>query len=79
MAAEIKNILSDFLELLITANKSQYKKKILYEADVKLAHLKFEIRASKDLAFIKNKQYEILTVKLSEIGKLLGGWIKASK
>ena len=65
--------------LFITANKLQYKKKTLYEADVKLEIIRFQLRAAKDLQFLKLKQYEILAAQLSEVGKMLGGWIKVAK
>lgn len=65
--------------LFVTAQKMQYKKKTLYDADIKLEILRFQIRAAKDLQFLKLKQYEILAAQLSEVGKLLGGWIKVAK
>jgi hypothetical protein len=67
------------MTLFITANKLQYKKKTLYEADVKLEIIRFQLRAAKDLQFLKLKQYEILAAQLSEVGKMLGGWIKVAK
>lgn len=79
LAADIKNTFFELLTLFITANKMQYKKKTLYEADVKLDILRFQLRAAKDLQFLKLKQYEILAANLSEIGKMLGGWIKVAK
>lgn len=79
LAADIKNTFFEMLSLFITANKLQYKKKILYEADVKLELLRFKIRIAKEMEYLKLKQYEILSKQLIEIGKLLGGWIKASK
>ncbi len=66
------------LSLFLTANKSQYKKKILYEADVQLDLLRFKLRVANELQYLKMKQYEILSGMLSEIGKMLGGWIKSS-
>lgn len=60
LAADIKNSFFEMLALFITANKLQYKKKTLYEADVKLEIIRFQLRAAKDLQFLKLKQYEIL-------------------
>ena len=79
LAADIKNTFFEILGLFITANKSQYKKDALKEADVKLDVLRFQLRAAKDLQFLKLKQYEILAAQLSEIGKMLGGWMKVAK
>jgi len=67
------------LSLFLVANKQQYKKKTLHEADVKLDLLRFKIRTAKEMQFLKLKQYEILSKYLTEVGKLLGGWIKVSK
>jgi hypothetical protein len=79
LAADIKNTFFDMLMLFITANKLQDRRKILIEADVKLDILRFQLRVAKDLQFLKLKQYEILAANLSEIGKMLGGWIKSTK
>ncbi len=79
LSADIKLAFFEMLKLLLTANKSAYKKKLLYEADVQLDLLRFRIRIAHDLRYIPTKQYGILSEKLSEIGKLLGGWIKSAK
>lgn len=78
LSADIKNTFFEMLSLFLTANKSQYKKKILYEADVQLDLLRFKLRVANELQYLKMKQYEILSGMLSEIGKMLGGWIKSS-
>ncbi len=79
LSNDIKKTFFEMLAIFLTANKSQYKKKFLYDADVQLEILRFRIRAAKDLQYLKLKQYEILSGQLNEIGKLLGGWIKSSK
>lgn len=79
LSADIKNTFFEMLKLFLIANKSRYKKKILYEADVQLDILRFRIRAAHNLQFLKTKQYEIVSIQLNEIGKLLGGWIKVSQ
>jgi hypothetical protein len=78
LAADIKNVMNEFLQILITANKSQNKIKFIHEADVKLDMLRIHVRLGKELQFLKIKQYEILSNQLSEIGRLLGGWLKSS-
>jgi hypothetical protein len=79
LAADIKNTFFEMLKLFLIANKSQYKKKLLYDADLQLEILRFQLRIAKDLQILKLKQYEILAGHLSEIGKMLGGWIKSVK
>lgn len=78
LAADIKNIMNEFLQLLIVANKSWNKTKFINDADVKLDMIRIHIRLAKELQFLKMKQYEILSTQLSEIGRLLGGWLKSS-
>ena len=79
LSADIRTTFFEMLSLFLTANKSQYKKKILLEADVKLDLLRFKLRVAHELKHLKTKQYEILSGQLSEIGKMLGGWIKSAK
>ena len=79
LAADIRNTFFEMLSLFLTANKSQYKKKILLDADVKLDLLRFKLRIAKDLQLLKLKQYEILSRQVTEIGKMLGGWIKSAR
>lgn len=79
LAADIKHTFFEMLKLFLTANKSKFKLKVLYEADIQLEVLRFQLRVAKDLKMLKLKQYEILAANLSEIGKMLGGWIKATK
>jgi len=79
LASDIRRVFFEMLVLFITANKARDKKKYLYDADVKLEVLRFNIRIAKDLQYLKLKQYEILSRQLTEIGKMLGGWIKSAK
>jgi hypothetical protein len=78
LAADIRNEFFEMLSLFLTANKSRDKKKYLFEADIKLDLLRFKIRIAKDLKLLNLKQYEILSRQLTEIGKMLGGWIKSA-
>ena len=79
LSADIRNTFFEMLSLFLVANKLQYKKKTLYEADVKLDVLRFKIRVAHELQHLKTKQYEVLSSQLTEIGKMLGGWIKSTK
>lgn len=49
----------------------------MLESDILLEQLKTLIRLSKDLEYMKEAQYENCCKALSEIGKILGGWIKS--
>jgi len=72
----------DIVKLIVQANKygnNNYRLSNLYQIDVELEKLKLLIRLSVDLKFISFDRYSIFCSKLSEIGKILGGWIKATK
>lgn len=79
LSADIKNTFFEMLKLFLIANKAQYKKKYLYEADVQLDLLRFRVKTAYDLKFLPPRKFEIISKMLSEIGRLLGGWIKSSK
>ena len=79
LAADTKEAAVMLLRLLITANKRYHKKTTLQEADVQLELVRYYLRLGRDMNFLPFKRYEILAKATSEIGKLLGGWIKSSR
>lgn len=79
LATEIKKSMYNLLELIIVANKKYYKKTTLQEIDVTLDVLRTMIRLSMDLQYLPIRKYEIWSKMLNEIGKMLGGWMKAMK
>jgi hypothetical protein len=81
LAADIKKSMYAFYRLIITANKKYYKKTTLQDADVELETLRGFIRlaANNNLRYLPIRKYENWAKMLSEIGCLLGGWIKAMK
>lgn len=66
------------LELLFIASyQSKEKKLITLEMAVKkLDLLKFLLRVSWELKVLDNQKFIILSEKLQEIGRMLGGWRK---
>ena len=67
-------IIESILAVPFTKNKLQN----LQQISIKLDTLKILIRLSKDCDSISSKKYFHLQLKLSEIGKMLGGWIKSA-
>ena len=67
------------LELIIRANKSRNKLPILIDIDTELEVFRSFVRLSFQLKFVSMKKYEILSRKINEVGRLLGGWIKQNK
>ena len=81
MAADIKRSMYALYRLVVAANKKYFKKTTLQDADVELAILRNFIRlaANKELRYLPINKYENWAKMLDEIGRMLGGWIKAMK
>lgn len=76
----IENSMLEVIEGIVTASQLSKSEKlpILQKTSIKLDLLKVIIRLCKDLKILDNKKYLLLESYLQEIGKMLGGWIKAS-
>ena len=79
LVVDIKRSMNLILSRTIEAQKKYYKKTTLQELDVEVAKLKEYLRLSRELKFLPPKKHEIWSKMLVEIGKMLGGWIKAVK
>ena len=71
----------DIVEHLLAASQSVKSEKLpsLEKTSVKLNLLRVLVRLSKEVKAIDAKKYIVLQERIDEIGKMLGGWIKASK
>lgn len=69
----------DILELLFSIPNAPNKSEILKHMSVKLDLLKVLFRLAKDTQSLSTGKYLELQTKLQEIGKMLGGWIRATK
>jgi four helix bundle protein len=78
LAADIKQSMYELLKLIIRANKRYFKKTTLQDIDIEIENLRYLIRLSNGLGFLPFKKYENWSRKLEELGKMLGGWIKAT-
>ena len=76
LGQRIENTMVNILENIISANSAQNKQPHLTNASLEIEKLRVFLRLSKDLAFLPLKRYEILSAKLDEIGRMLGGWLK---
>lgn len=81
LAAEIKQSMYKILRLIIQANKQRSKRKLQIEIDIELDVLRTFIRlaADKQIKYLSLRKYEIWSKQLNEIGRMLGGWMKATK
>lgn len=79
MVSKIKNVTYEGMKKIILANKEFNKVKrisILNELDVELKMIKVMIRISYKKRYINGNNYRAWSKKISNIGNLLGGWIK---
>ena len=78
LGAEIKQSLLTCISLIIRANKKFHKKTTLQDLDIELEKLRYLVRIAKDIKILPLKQYELWSERLAEIGRMVGGWLKAS-
>jgi len=78
LAERIQNQALDFQEHLTLAGKRNgpARRTALEQADVSLAQLRVWMRFSRDLQLITIPQYEHSARLLTEVGSLLGAWLK---
>lgn len=81
IGSKIDSLFLDVIERIIRAEYSDKTEKIiaLKNASFKLDTLKFFLQVSWEIKSLDNRKYVALSEKLNEIGKMLGGWIKAIK
>ena len=79
LAARIQHSVLAFHEQIIEAGLSQQPEPMLRRADVTLAKLRVQWRLCRDLELVSLGQYAHGARMLSEIGRLLGGWLKKDK
>ena len=81
LGAHIENHLLQILDYLLQASISSKPNKfiLLNDSNNKLEMLKVFIRLARELKLINDKKYLALEKRISEIGRMLGGWIKFTK
>ncbi len=76
VAAKLENAVLEFIELTTVANMRKDKLPYLKRADEALARLRLLFRLSYEMRFINLKSYQFGSKQMTELGRLLGGWIK---
>lgn len=78
LGAKIDNLVIETIELVFTASYLGKDQKLPYiqRAAAKLDLIKFFLRVIWEVKALDNKKYIILSEKLNEIGKMLGGWTR---
>ena len=77
MAKRLEDTAFAFYESLIGATHSSDKRAALTGADLELDKLRLYIRLSCDRKLTGRSQYQYAAEQLTEIGKLLGGWLNS--
>jgi hypothetical protein len=78
LGQRLENTILDLFELLFAIPFSSNKRTILEHMSVKLDLLKVLLRLAKDTQCFSTNKYVELQAMLHEIGKMLGGWIRAT-
>ncbi len=76
LAKRIEDALFDFHAALVMATNTAEPRLYLIQADTQLNLLRAYLRLAVELKYTTPKQYQHTTEHTSEIGKLLGGWMK---
>ena len=76
LAKRIDDAIFDVHECLLLAAKSDTPHEYLHEADRHLDKLRAYLRLALELQYTTSKQFQYIASHTTEIGKLLGGWMK---
>lgn len=83
LAADIKGSMFDAMRCILRANKiygnRDKRLDILNMLDAEIQLQKVFVRIAHSNKYISNKKYMNWSKKLDEIGRILGGWIKATR
>jgi DNA-binding protein H-NS len=75
---DIRQSMADIQRYAVVAWKRYHKKTTLQDMDVEVEVLRSRIRKSVFLKYITPHRYQVWTGHVNEIGKMVGGWIKAA-
>lgn len=79
LGQRLDDLTLDLFELLFSIPNSKSKVEALMQISIKLDLIKVLLRLARDNQALRNNRYLELQTDLQEIGKMLGGWIRATK
>jgi four helix bundle protein len=79
LGQQIQNSMIGIAVMIVQANAERDKRRTLWQIDVELEKLRLLIRLAKDLRFLPVRQYGLVSERVSELGRLLGGWTKSAQ
>ncbi|MCA9398130.1 MAG: diversity-generating retroelement protein Avd [Candidatus Omnitrophica bacterium] len=79
MADRIGARLLDIQERLIEAVYTAERNDILRAVNIRIDQLRYLVRISKDMKYISVSQYDHFVMRIVEIGRMVGGWLRAQE
>jgi four helix bundle protein len=82
LAADIRHVLWEvgtMLERASVVPAKPEKLRLLQQADIRLSELKFLVRMGMELEFVPFEKYKNFSGMVTEVGRMLGGWLKFVK
>lgn len=76
LTARIEQVMFTFHESLLYAAKTNDKARYLQKADAEFDMLRTYLRFALELKYTTPDQYHYIAEQMTEIGRLLGGWLK---
>jgi len=76
---QIENSLLEIVTLVARANKESDKRTTLFLLDIELDKARLLFRLAHDLRLLPTEKYGLVSERIVEIGKLLGGWQRSLK
>lgn len=75
----IQSLALEVLEGLVEATYTSERRPILTRVNLHLEKLRVLLRLAKDLRHLDLRRYEHAVEELNEVGRLVGGWLKAGR
>lgn len=72
------DLLFEIALIISEANREKDKRRSLWILDGKLDQLRLMTRLAKDVSLLSVRHYGNMNERITEIGRLLGGWIKST-
>ena len=69
----------DIFDSLLEAKYCKSKVEILSKANLLLERLRFQVRLCFDEKLLSRRQYIYIAGIINEVGRMVGGWLKASR
>ncbi len=79
LGTDMRTCMTSMLQLIIRSEKKYYKKTTLEDLDIQLDILRALILVAVENRVISPREYRNWALLLDEMGRLIGGWIRAVK